>query len=178
MTYQEFAKTVFKKEFPMPFFENYFTGGRVPSWEDNDNHKRGIQLLDTSVAAARQVGQEPMEFVDPLEPRFAFDHAGLTRATWHGFSYMNHDEIKFASNGDFGNIVIDELLKNFDTTDTLGVLMTDSFSQHISRLMEANTILTCHPLKSMLPLMATLLLVAKRRLFMTNPLQEKGGCEL
>merc|ERR1719491_764882 len=74
-----------------------------------------------------------MEFVRPLEPRFAFDHAGLTRATWQGFSYMNHDEIKFASNGDFGNIVIDELLKNFDTTDTLGVLMTDSvFSAHLT----------------------------------------------
>eukprot|EP00973_Karenia_brevis_P075092 10433347-Karenia_brevis.AAC.1 len=58
----------------------------------------GIRILDTSVGAARALGQEPIEFVHPLEPRFAFDHAGLMRATWHGFSYLNHDEIKFASN--------------------------------------------------------------------------------
>jgi len=133
MTYQEFAKVSFNKEFPMQFFEEYFTGGRVPSWEDNDNHMSGIRILDTSVGAARAIGQEPIEFVHPLEPRFAFDHAGLMRATWHGFSYLNNDEIKFASNGDFGNGVIDALLQRFDTTDTLGVLMSDSvFSAHLT----------------------------------------------
>lgn len=137
VTYQAYAKKHFGKEFPFPFFDNYYTGDRVPSWEDNENHRNSIKNLDLGVKVAIAAGGP--DITAPLrrmEPRFAFDtdfeDNGIIDATWNGFGYMGGRDIKYASNGVWGVDVMNKLLAKFGTTDALGLLMTESvFSAHL-----------------------------------------------
>merc|ERR1719336_2836548 len=99
ITYQDYAIENFGKPFPYEFFDKYYTGKRVPSWEDNTNHEIAIQMFDAGMAAQRAIGVEPMDYVAMLEPRFAFDQEALIQAGWNGFGYLNANDIKYASNG-------------------------------------------------------------------------------
>jgi len=134
VTYNEYARRHFGMEFNKDFFNVYYTGNRIPSWEDNEKHARGLALYDAGVRASRSVfGVEPMHLIRAMEPRFAFDNAGLTSATWSGFTWLGPREIKYASNGVHGIDVVERLLRQYGTTDVLGVLMTDSvFSAHLT----------------------------------------------
>merc|ERR1712039_902818 len=89
VTYQQYARKHFNKTFPMDFFDHYFTGNRIPTWEDNRRHEAGISLLDAGVAFGRKVlGFEPMNLVRKSEPRFEFNGDSLTQATWQGFKWF------------------------------------------------------------------------------------------
>ncbi|CAK0803228.1 unnamed protein product [Prorocentrum cordatum] len=117
------------------FFDSYYTGDRVPSWEDNENHARGVELLGSGYQFAKKhvLGGEPMHQIRRMEPRFAFDNDGLVRTSWRGFSWFGPYDVKYASNGVHGVGVVDRLLHRFNTKDALGVLMTDSvFSAHLT----------------------------------------------
>eukprot|EP00928_Gymnodinium_smaydae_P017859 TRINITY_DN16819_c0_g1_i1.p1 TRINITY_DN16819_c0_g1~~TRINITY_DN16819_c0_g1_i1.p1 ORF type:complete len:738 (-),score=156.08 TRINITY_DN16819_c0_g1_i1:201-2360(-) len=135
LSFQDYAKKYFGIEFKESFFNDFFTGERVPSWEDNTAHSRGVKLLDAAVAAGRALGQEPMDQFRELEPRFAFDNRGLVAASWDGFSYLGPLDVKYASNGVFGIAVVEGLMEKYNNTkDVLGLLMTDSvFSAHLRR---------------------------------------------
>jgi len=110
------------------YFRDYFTGGRVPSWEDNESHQAAVQLLDGAWAAKELTGVDPNKTIDDTTTRFAFDNEGLIRATWDEFTFMEAREIKYASNGVFGVAVVE----SYDDEDTLGILCTDSvFSVHL-----------------------------------------------
>jgi len=135
VSYQEYASKHFHKEFPLEFFSSYYTGSRVPSWEDNTRHKLGMAVINTAMHAARKVGTEPIHMVRPLEPRLAFDNKALMKVAWDGFRYMGPLDIKYASNGVFGVSVVEGLMEKYNATaDVLGILMTDSaFSAHLFR---------------------------------------------
>ncbi len=140
VSYAEAAATLLKSNFTAnyPFFSDYFTGRRVPSWEDHTSHKSAIALLDAGVAAARATGFEPISSIYSTSPRFAFDSEGLTKATWNGFAWLGARDIKYASNGVHGVSVVE----SYGGEDTLGLLATDSvFGAHLaynsaSRLFE------------------------------------------
>lgn len=136
MSYQEFAKTKWGKEFSAPYFKDFYTGGNIPSWEDNGGHSTGVGRLDMAVAAARKFGVDPVDQLREMEPRFAFDNKALTKAAWDGFRYMGPMDIRYASNGAYGIAVIEHLMEKYNTTgDVLGLLMTDSvFSAHLKRV--------------------------------------------
>ena len=116
VSYQQYAKDHFDaakwSDPKFAFFDNYFTGARVPSWEDNDNHAKGIDLLDRAMKIS---GNDAIEILYTMEPRFEFDTDALTKATWDGFRYMDPHEIKYASNGVHGIKVVDDLLREHDT---------------------------------------------------------------
>jgi len=133
-TYNEYAQSDFGKSFPEEFFDDYQTGQRVPSWEDNENHKRGIAIIDAGMQAARSLGFDPVSTVRTMEPRFAFDNEGLAELSWKGFYQFGPKDIKYASNGIWGIKVVEELIEKYDTKgEVLGPLMTDSaFSAHLS----------------------------------------------
>jgi len=134
VSYQEYAETYFGKAFPYSFFEEYYTGTRIPSWEDNVNHKTAITLLDTFMSAAHAIGVEPMDMFHDLEPRFALDNEALVSAGWAGFQYLEPHDIKYASNGVWGIAVIEKLVEKYGSEggEVLGPLMTDSvFSVHL-----------------------------------------------
>lgn len=139
LSYQNFSRQHFGKEFPYAFFNDYYTGNRVPSWEDNGNHKHAVKLLSVGYNAGKTaLGQEPMNLIRTMQPRVAFDEKTLKKIAWDGFSWMGPDDIKFASNGFYGDSVVDSLLAKFQTTDALGVLMTDSvFSAHLKHGQDA-----------------------------------------
>mmetsp|Transcript_82970 Transcript_82970/g.253568 ORF Transcript_82970/g.253568 Transcript_82970/m.253568 type:complete len:775 (-) Transcript_82970:61-2385(-) len=134
VTYQNYAKEHFGKSFPYPFFDEYYTGNRIPSWEDNENHQRAISILDSGVSFARRFGQEPMDSFRGLEPRFAFDNEALISVSWAGFEPLKPNEIKYASNGVWGVALIEKLVQRYGSVggEVLGPLMTDSvFSVHL-----------------------------------------------
>eukprot|EP00931_Biecheleriopsis_adriatica_P073306 TRINITY_DN47617_c0_g1_i1.p1 TRINITY_DN47617_c0_g1~~TRINITY_DN47617_c0_g1_i1.p1 ORF type:complete len:766 (+),score=183.36 TRINITY_DN47617_c0_g1_i1:25-2298(+) len=133
VSFNEFAKKSFGGQFP-PLFDDYVTGERVPSWEDNVNHKRGIAILDAGMAAARRVGIDPIDSLRFMEPRFAFDNEGLTELSWQGFYQFGPKDIKYASNGVWGIKVVEELMQKYGTKgEVLGPLLTDSaFSAHLT----------------------------------------------
>eukprot|EP01061_Rhynchopus_euleeides_P042523 TRINITY_DN74160_c0_g1_i1.p1 TRINITY_DN74160_c0_g1~~TRINITY_DN74160_c0_g1_i1.p1 ORF type:complete len:611 (+),score=271.44 TRINITY_DN74160_c0_g1_i1:60-1892(+) len=140
VTYQQFAKDNFGKEFTHSFFSRYYTGASVPSWEDNKDHKIGTGLLNTGMSAARLTGGEPMNIINNRETRWAFDMEGLNDVTWSGFSWMKPDEVKYASNGVNGHKVVENLQQNrYRTVDTLGVLVTESvFGAHLKYVQAAD----------------------------------------
>jgi len=140
MSYQEFAKTKWNREFEAPYFKDFYTGGRVPSWEDNDGHKAGVRRLDLAVSGSQAVGVDPIMTLRDMEPRFAFDNKALTKAAWDGFRYMGPMDLRYASNGAYGIAVIEHLMEKYNTTgDVLGLLMTDSvFSAHLRRNQVSN----------------------------------------
>lgn len=159
MTYQEVAKKISGQAFPYAFFEDYYTGGRVPSWEDNKRHSEGVAILDAGYAAGKKaMGEEPMEFLKAMQPRMSYDTEALTKVGWDGFSYMGPHDIKYASNGVFGIDVVDKLLEKFGTTDTLGVLMTNSvFSAHLTQesdhfFLDLSTLEGYEPIQGYAPL--------------------------
>ena len=129
VSYDEYARSVgasFTVEHE--YFKQYFTGARVPSWEDNKSHDSAVKLLDSGVKSLRRTGIEPIEILYGTESRFAFDNEGLIKATWNGFKFMGPREIKYASNGVHGIAVIER----YDSEDSLGILVTDSvFSIHL-----------------------------------------------
>jgi len=132
-SFKAYAKEEFGTDFP-DFFDNYYTGKRIPSWEDNTNHKIGVTILDNAVKSARTIGVEPMDTIAPLEPRFAFDNEGLIRLGWDGFGYMGPYDIEYASNGVYGVGVVESLVEKYKTQgkEVLGPLMADSaFSAHL-----------------------------------------------
>ena len=113
-------------------FKEYYTGYRVPSCEDNEMHRRGEEIIDGAMAAARSTGARPMDAVRALTPRLPFDQPTLLAVGWNGVSFLQPDEIKYASNGVFGVAVLGKLLAKHQTTDTLGILMTHTvFSVHL-----------------------------------------------
>ena len=134
ISYGDYAKEVFGKEFPMAFFDQYFTGRNVPSWEDNERHASGAKYLKNGVASLRALGSEPMNNVNDVEDRFSYDNAGIHEYTWDGFTYMESHEIKYASNGVHGHDIVQHLQSvKYNTIDTLGVLVTDSvFGAHLT----------------------------------------------
>eukprot|EP00755_Sulcionema_specki_P011369 Sspe_Gene.48866::Locus_25828_Transcript_2_3_Confidence_0.429_Length_1435::g.48866::m.48866 len=72
-----------------------------------------------------------------MEPRFAFDEAGLVEGTWNGFDYMGPYDVKYASNGVHGMRVVDRLLGSHATRDTVGVMVTESvFGAHLTYAAE------------------------------------------
>eukprot|EP00913_Durusdinium_trenchii_P035549 g33267.t1 len=118
--------------------EDYYTGGRVPSWEDNEGHRWGIMKLTAVVKAARATGVDPITVVHPLEPRVAFDHRALVNMASDGFRYFGPMEVKYASNGFFGASVVEQRLLGVERGDLLGMLMTESvFGAHL--VYEAET---------------------------------------
>mmetsp|Transcript_8685 Transcript_8685/g.24438 ORF Transcript_8685/g.24438 Transcript_8685/m.24438 type:complete len:697 (-) Transcript_8685:121-2211(-) len=136
LTYQDYADEHFGSTFPKEtIFQEYYTGGRVPSWEDNTRHKRGVAVLDAGVSAARALGQEPVEQLRDLEPRLAFDNEALAQVAWDGFRYMGPLDVVYASNGMYGIPVVERLMEKYNTSgEVLGILMTDSvFSAHLRR---------------------------------------------
>lgn len=136
VTYNEMGRRWFGKDFPYAFFDKYYTGDRVPSWEDNSRHQTAINLIDGGYKAGKFVMHaEPMSLLRTMTPRIAFDDEALAKVGWDGFSWMTPNEIKYASNGFFGVSVVNKLLAKYKTTDTLGVLMTNSvFSAHLKRV--------------------------------------------
>eukprot|EP00947_MAST-08B_sp_MAST-8B-sp1_P002728 g2728.t1 len=133
ISYQDYAKKHFDRtrwsEPRFDFFNDFYTGEGVPSWEDNDNHEDGIRILDNGMKLS---GNDAIELLYTMEPRFEFDNDALTEATWNGFKYMGPKDIKYASNGVHGIKVVDDLLAEHNTRDTLGVLMMESvFSAHL-----------------------------------------------
>jgi len=135
VTFAEYARR--KGQQPLPaFFANYYTGFRVPSWEDNVNHANAVKMLDASVALGRTLtGGGPVNAaIKELEPRFAFDEKAMMKASWDGFSFMGPKEIKYANNGFNGVDVVDRLVQKYATGgEVLGVLMSFSvFSAHLT----------------------------------------------
>ena len=144
VTFNDYASTKFGKKFPQAFFDEYYTGLNVPSWENNNDHKTGVGILNTGVAAARAVGNEPIKVLYGTEPRMDFDtrfdekktYAGndLVEAGFKGFSYFNPLDIgtdDHASNGVWG-IKYVNLFGEAQNHDVLGVLATESvFSVHL-----------------------------------------------
>ena len=92
------------------FFNHYYTGDKVPSNEDNDNHESGISKLDAGMKLA---GTKVIETLYPLEPRLAFDEDALVQATWSGFKYAGPYDIKYASNGVHGMKVVDKVRSSY-----------------------------------------------------------------
>jgi hypothetical protein len=135
VSYDEYARTHFSNPVDAPFFKDYFTGNRIPSWEDNDNHRAGLALIDGTMKTARATGIEPMDLYAPVEPRFAFDNEALQKSAWDGFRYMGPLDIEYASNGIYGVAVVEQLMEKYNSSgEVLGVLMTDSvFSAHLKR---------------------------------------------
>ncbi|CAK9071094.1 Hypothetical protein (Fragment) [Durusdinium trenchii] len=146
VSFQDYARTHFGRALPGEFLEDavdwpvedYYTGGRVPSWEDNEGHRWGIMKLTAVVKAARATGVDPITVVHPLEPRVAFDHRALVNMASDGFRYFGPMEVKYASNGFFGASVVEQRLLGVERGDLLGMLMTESvFGAHL--VYEAET---------------------------------------
>ena len=99
LTYQSYAQKHFaaEKRSGHAVFEKYYTGGQVPSWEDNDGHSFGIWKLSSMVSASRAAGLDPITMTYPLEPRVAFDHRALTKMASDGFRYFAPMDIKYAT---------------------------------------------------------------------------------
>ncbi|CAJ1405443.1 unnamed protein product, partial [Effrenium voratum] len=134
MTYQEYAKENFGEELPGDFLDEYYTGGRVPSWEDNRRHRWGVQKLAAVVAAGRAVGIEPIKQVYPLEPRIALDHKALAKIGSDGFRYFGPMDIRYASNGFYGASLVERRMEGQRPQDMLAMLMTDSvFGAHLQQ---------------------------------------------
>jgi len=110
------------------FMNDFFTADKSPSWEDDAGHDRSIGMITGGLQ-----GADTTCLTHGLEPRFPFDHKLLMDAAWKGFPWFDYDEIKYASNGDFGYHLVNDALKVHDTTDVLGILMSDSvFSVHLT----------------------------------------------
>lgn len=133
VSFNEYSLRAFGKEFPYAFFDRYYTGNGVPSWEDNDNHQNGMAVLDSGVyMASKLIDGKPMSTITG-EQRFEFDEEALTRLGWSGFPYMTAKEIKYASNGANGVDVLRGLHERYASNDTLALLMQDSvFSAHLT----------------------------------------------
>ena len=69
-----YAAEHFSGKFKYDFFDKYYTGSRIPSWEDNDQHLKGINLLDKGMAVA---GTDAIEILYTMEPRMEFDQDAL-----------------------------------------------------------------------------------------------------
>lgn len=131
-SYQTYAKEHFGREFPGEFMQTFYTGGRVPSWEDNKGHAFGIWKLSAMVSASRAAGIDPITLTYPMEPRVAFDHRALTKMASDGFRYFGPMEIQYANNGFYGASLVERLLQSHRRSDLLGMLMTDSvFGAHL-----------------------------------------------
>lgn len=134
VSYEDYALNNFGQSLGADFFNNYYTGERVPSWEDNTRHKIAVNLLDGAVKAGRAAGIEPMDKFRPLEPRFALDNDALISAGWAGFRHLKPYDIKYASNGVWGVSLIESLVEQYGSKgkEVLGPLMSDSvFSVHL-----------------------------------------------
>lgn len=134
ISYQDYAKKSIGKAFAYDYFDRYFTGDRIPSWEDNTNHDRAMAIINAGMSSGRATGTEPMDFYRRMEPRFALDNEALISAGWDGFSQFGPRDIKYASNGVWGVAVIEALVEKYGSEggEVLGPLMTDSvFSVHL-----------------------------------------------
>jgi len=134
VTFNQYSEKHFGRSFPIDFFDNYYTGERVPSWEDNERHERGSKILAHGVALARKApGGDILAPVKKMEPRFAFDMKALSKIAWDGFRYFGPLDIDYASNGVYGISVVEGLMEKYNTTEVLGVLMSESvFSAHLT----------------------------------------------
>jgi hypothetical protein len=57
----------------------------------------------------------------------------LTQLGWNGFAYLQAHEIRYASNGVAGMNVVHRKMQDYNTTDTLALLMQDTvFSAHLT----------------------------------------------
>ncbi len=54
-----------------PYFKDFYTGSRIPSWEDNKEYQKGQKHIDTRMSLLRSMGIEPITKTYPLDPRFA-----------------------------------------------------------------------------------------------------------
>jgi len=136
VTFEAYAKEHYGVSFNQDFFKDYYTGEHIPSWEDNGQHKKGVTLLDASVAISRRAGIDPISQTYPIEPRVAFDQQALTLFASNGFRYFGPMDIKYASNGFYGASVVERKMQNHGgqaSEDVLGLLMTESvFGAHLT----------------------------------------------
>eukprot|EP00520_Triparma_pacifica_P020596 CAMPEP_0118646518 /NCGR_PEP_ID=MMETSP0785-20121206/8103_1 /TAXON_ID=91992 /ORGANISM="Bolidomonas pacifica, Strain CCMP 1866" /LENGTH=849 /DNA_ID=CAMNT_0006538525 /DNA_START=21 /DNA_END=2567 /DNA_ORIENTATION=- len=111
------------------FMNDFFTADKNPSWEDDSGHDSAIAMLTGSLKNG-----DATCLTHVLEPRFPFDHEMLMKAAWDGFTWFNYDELKYASNGDFGYHLVNQRSEAFHgTKDVLGLLMTETvFSVHLT----------------------------------------------
>eukprot|EP00434_Breviolum_minutum_P021170 symbB.v1.2.018677.t1/scaffold1410.1/size216244/3 len=130
-TFQDYAKENFGRELPGAFLESYYTGGRVPSWEDNKGHALAMWKLAAVVHSSRAIGTDPITLTHTMEPRVAFDHRALVKMASDGFRYFGPMDIEYASNGFYGASVVERRMHG-ERSDMLGMLMTDSvFGAHL-----------------------------------------------
>jgi len=135
VTYQEMAEKNFGHGFPFDFFEDFFTGEKIPSWEDDGGHSFGVGLINAGMKAARAVIKDfnPMTQFYSTDDRVAFDNKALLKMASDGFRYFGPMETKYAANGMYGAAVVErEMEKQGGKGDVLGLLMTDSvFGAHL-----------------------------------------------
>eukprot|EP00039_Didymoeca_costata_P031003 m.32650 g.32650 ORF g.32650 m.32650 type:complete len:694 (+) comp8434_c0_seq2:101-2182(+) len=105
------------------FLAPYYTGSKTPSWEEDDGHDTAGELINRESPIPDCVYSG---FVQKTTPIYTLDHNKLMDATWDGFDRMDYHEIKFASNGDFGYTLVEKRQNDFNTLDTLGILMTET----------------------------------------------------
>jgi hypothetical protein len=115
-------------DYGFQFMKEFYSGDVSPSWEDDPGHDRAIGMITGALQ-----GADTTCLTKGLEPRFPFDHKLLMDAAWKGFTWFDYNELKYASNGDFGYHLLNDALELWDTTDALGILMSDTvFSAHLT----------------------------------------------
>lgn len=73
-----------------------------------------------------------------LDERHGFDHSELMGVAFDGFTWFEHDEVKYASNGDFGyQLIEDKLAEASNTLDVLGILVSETVLSSNLRYHEA-----------------------------------------
>lgn len=102
--------------------DKYYTGSTVPSWEESKNHNDGVFYL-TNVLKLKNAITSNQAL---LKPQYEPNHTLIMDATWNKFLIFDYHNVTHASNGDYGKYVLEDRMKKFNTTDILGLLVSES----------------------------------------------------